>query len=128
MMIRCFKSVVFDFFVHSIAGYCTDLELFMEVEDLLKKNPTYLVLFAGLLKEFSSQFWNWNLTSFIHWPNAEERAEISLRFAREHGLEGTVGILDGTSVIFSKRTGDWWSRRVEKEDDQDVTLLLQDHI
>lgn len=42
-------------------------------------------------------------SDFIHWPNAEERAEISLRFAREHGLEGTVGVLDGTSVIIYQR-------------------------
>mmetsp|Transcript_1434 Transcript_1434/g.2340 ORF Transcript_1434/g.2340 Transcript_1434/m.2340 type:complete len:249 (+) Transcript_1434:147-893(+) len=33
----------------------------------------------------------------IHWPSPEERAEISDRFDRMHGLKGCVGVVDGTS-------------------------------
>jgi hypothetical protein len=37
----------------------------------------------------------------VKWPSASERKEISDRFAENHGLEGAVGIVDGTPVNLS---------------------------
>jgi hypothetical protein len=39
----------------------------------------------------------------IRWPSATERAEISRRFGREHGLPGAVGVVDGTYVSMSQK-------------------------
>jgi hypothetical protein len=40
---------------------------------------------------------------WIHWPNADERQQISLRFERDYGLPGAVGIVDGTYCNFDQR-------------------------
>jgi len=40
---------------------------------------------------------------YVYWPNPEERARISRRMARDHGLPGAVGIVDGTPVNFEQR-------------------------
>ena len=51
----------------------------------------------------------------IKWPDAAERAQISARFARDHGLPNAVGIVDGTPIVFSQRPGvdggSFWSRK-----------------
>jgi hypothetical protein len=39
----------------------------------------------------------------IYWPSAVERAEISRRFGRDHGLPGAVGVVDGTYVNMSQK-------------------------
>ena len=39
----------------------------------------------------------------IRWPDAQERAKIKLRFKSKFGINGGVGIVDGTPVIFSQR-------------------------
>mmetsp|Transcript_6856 Transcript_6856/g.6158 ORF Transcript_6856/g.6158 Transcript_6856/m.6158 type:complete len:404 (+) Transcript_6856:89-1300(+) len=41
--------------------------------------------------------------TYIKWPNAEERIEISNRFKVKHGLLGAIGIVDGTPVHFHQR-------------------------
>jgi hypothetical protein len=51
----------------------------------------------------------------IKWPDENERKEISRRFARNHGLPGAVGVVDGTPVNFSQRPhidGEvYWTRK-----------------
>ena len=39
----------------------------------------------------------------IYWPNEAERILISDRFNRNHGMPGTVGIIDGTPVNLMQR-------------------------
>lgn len=39
----------------------------------------------------------------IKWPDANERAATSRRFASSHGLPGAVGVVDGTPVNFFQR-------------------------
>ena len=38
----------------------------------------------------------------IEWPDETERREISSRFNINHGLKGTVAIVDGTQIILSQ--------------------------
>ena len=40
---------------------------------------------------------------YVYWPCPDERARISRRMARDHGLPGAVGIVDGTPVNFEQR-------------------------
>ena len=51
----------------------------------------------------------------IKWPSEQERVIIKNRFKREAGINGAVGIIDGTPVIFSQRPaidGEvFWSRK-----------------
>ena len=42
---------------------------------------------------------------YIKWPDRLERREMSRRFARDYGLPGAVGIIDGTPVHFYQRPG-----------------------
>ena len=39
----------------------------------------------------------------ISWPDASERAAISRRYARNHGMPGVVGVVDGTPVVLCQR-------------------------
>jgi hypothetical protein len=41
--------------------------------------------------------------SEISWPDANERAAISRRYARNHGMPGVVGVVDGTPVVLCQR-------------------------
>ena len=41
--------------------------------------------------------------TYVYWPNPEERARISKRMEKNHGLPGAVGIVDGTPVNFEQR-------------------------
>jgi len=40
---------------------------------------------------------------YLKWPDAVARRAMSERMARDHGLPGAVGIVDGTPVIFCQR-------------------------
>jgi hypothetical protein len=66
---------------------------------------TYRIFHA--LNKFKKQF--------ISWPNAAERKDISIRFARDHGLPGCVSIVDGTPIVISQRPGIdgevYWTRK-----------------
>jgi hypothetical protein len=65
---------------------------------------------------------------FIRWPNIAEREEISNRFARNHGMPGVVGVVDGTPVVFSQRPhidGEvYWTRKCEYS--MNVQLICDD--
>ena len=53
----------------------------------------------------------------VKWPTAAERRVISARFAENHGLEGAVGIVDGTPVNFAVRphiNGEVWFNRKQR--------------
>jgi hypothetical protein len=53
----------------------------------------------------------------VKWPSPAERKEISDRFAENHGLEGAVGIVDGTPVNFAVRPhvdGEVWFNRKQR--------------
>ena len=39
----------------------------------------------------------------VRWPNAQQRRKIARRFATKHGLFDSVGIVDGTPIVFAQR-------------------------
>ena len=51
----------------------------------------------------------------ILWPDANERKQIRKRFKLNYGINGAVGIIDGTPVIFSQKPAvdgeTFWSRK-----------------
>ena len=40
---------------------------------------------------------------YIHWPDADERSSIKSRFRSKFGINGAVGIVDGTPIVFSQK-------------------------